>query len=184
MLLGTVLTVLADNWSRVRSASAHELRSGFTSDPADSPLTERQSLQWRTFSYQLLRANVFGDEITPCPPCRQGEADLHPVDSTLSGTNSQGWHRLVRVNSSTSTPTLLTLIEGMERRQSCWHGKIPDAGEFPKPVAKTAMHDHMRGMTLKQIREVELDGNNQLCLKVVQGAKSVLMTLNTLEPTL
>jgi hypothetical protein len=184
MLSGTVLTVLADNWSRVRTASARELRSGFTSEPADSPLTERQSLQWRTFAYQLLRANVFGHQVTPCPPCRQEEVDVHPLESLAPGSSTQGCHRLVSINSSTSTPTLLALIEAMERRQSCWHGQIPDTGEFPKPISKTAIHEHMRGMTLKQIREAELDGNDQLCLKIVHSAKSVLMTLNTSEPTL
>ena len=187
MLSGTLLTVLADNWHRVRTATADELRNGFSlpkanSIAADRPLTDIQTLEWRTFAYHLLQANVFGEKVTPCPPCYRHSIEDH-ADSTFSA--DRGIQQcLASMNSSTGTPTLLALIDAMERRQACWHGKIPDTGEFPERTSLTEQKQCMRGLTNKQLREAELEENEHLCLRIVNGARTVLRTLDQQEPTL
>jgi hypothetical protein len=189
MMSGTLLTVLADNWHRVRTATAEELRSGFSPPRSntileEAPLTDIQSLEWRTFGYHLLRANVFGDKVTPYLPCAELSTKYHTDSIAHGGQGIQECHRLASINSSSSTPTLIGLIDAMERRQSAWHGKIPDTGEFPEHMSQTAFKDHMRGLTLDQVRELEMDENGHLCLKIVERARSVVSTLNQPAPTL
>lgn len=189
MLSGMLLTVIADNWHRVRTATAQELRGGFGPSRANStvagfPLTDIESLEWRVFAYQLLRANVFGEDFTPCPPCDQEETKFELDQAYPAEQSVRKCNRLVSIDTPTSTPTLQGLIEAMDRRQLAWHGKIPDTGEFPKHMSKVAMQDYMRGMSLKQVKEAEMDENGHLCLKIVESARLVLQTLNTPEPTL
>ena len=189
MLSGTLLTVLADNWHRVRTATAEELRIGFSPPRANStaeepPLTEIQSIQWKTFSHRLLRANVFGEKAALCPPCGQVSTYDHPDLTSPADQHAQPCQRLASINSPTSTPSLLGLIDAMERRQSAWHGKIPDTGEFPKHMSETARKGYMKGLTLDQMKEIEMNEDGHLCLDIVQRARLVVQTLNTPEPTL
>ena len=189
MLSGTLLTVLGDGWHRVQGATAEELRRGFlagnTNPATEEPLlTAIQSLEWRTFAYQLLRANVFGDEVTPCPPCYQVETDFRSREAVSSQRRLGKCHHLASINSSVSTPTLQSLVETMERRQECWHGKIPDTGEFPKRMNDACLQVHMQRETLSQMKEVEKDEDGHLCLRIVQSVRTVLQTLQTSEPTL
>jgi hypothetical protein len=189
MLSGTLLTVLADHWSRVRTASAHDLRHGFTahgnkSDVSEPPLTEIESFEWRTFAYYLVRANVFGDKLCPLSP--HGEPDVHP-DEASPEVNLRKLHRLVSTCLSKATPTLQELIEAMERRQCSWHDQIPDTGEFPRPLTDAALHDHIQGIsgiTHKQIQQVERAADGHLCLKIVRSVKFLLQTLETPAPTM
>ena len=188
MMSGTVLTVLADNWHRVRKAPAEELRSGFSPPRASSlaerpPLTEGQSEEWRTFAFHVLRANVFGDESTPFPPCHQSSTEHRPESILPIDHGVQQSHPLASINTS-STPTLLSLVDAMERRQACWHGKMPDTGEFPKRMSQSALGEHMQGLTSEQLKEAEMEQDGHLCLRLVQSARAVLRTLDQQEPTL
>jgi hypothetical protein len=189
MLSGTLLIVLGDGWHRVLGATAEELRRGFlardTHPTTEEPLlTPIQSLEWRNFAYRLLRANVFGDEVTPCPPCYQVETDFHSREAVSSQHRPEKCHHLASINSSVCTPTLQSLVETMERRQECWHGKIPDTGEFPKRMTDACLKVHMGRETLGQAKEFENDENGHLCLRIVQSARTVLQALQTSEPTL
>lgn len=188
MLSGTLLTVLADAWHRVRTATADGLRSGFSPSRSNTmvdevSLTDIQSLEWRTFAYHLLRANVFGDKVTPCPPRDEPSTEFHP-DSVGLADQSIECRRLTGINSSVRTPTLTGLIDAMERRQSSWHGKTLDTGEFPKHMSQTAMKEYMRGLTLEQVKELEMDETGHLCLKIVDRVRSMVSTLNQPPPTL
>lgn len=189
MLSGTLLTVLADHWNRVRTASAHELRSGFIThanngDLLEPPLTEIESLEWRTFAYHLLRANVFGDRSYPLSS--PGEQEVRPDEASPSELLQELQH-LASVSLPKSTPTLQELIQAMDRRQSSWHSQIPDTGEFPKPLTEAPLHDHMQGMsglTREQIHEVEKAADGHLCLKIVRSVKLLLQTLEMPAPTM
>ncbi|EHY54637.1 hypothetical protein ABEF92_002675 [Exophiala dermatitidis] len=123
MLSSTLLTVLADQWHRVKKATAIDLRKGFGAQPQQTwssaatsssaalssaetdggiislpnkLMSVREDLEWRTFGYKLIRAYVFGDAPVPTPP------DLQTSGRSGSGSNSNTTPALA--SSLASTP--------------------------------------------------------------------------------
>ena len=181
MLLGTLLTVLADAWHRVRRLTADEIRTNFSNTSTRSrsnptlatitdssssvvPLTLRERLEWLTFRHTLIRNNIFADADVPTPP-DPSTSPLHPP---------------------TPDTALLTLLESMDRRQTHWHSPETATGEFPPRLggshqSQDEEHGNV-GMTLAQIDELEKsvhDGTQRhFCLTLVDRTRAAVKALD------
>lgn len=177
MLNSVLINVIADHWHRVRKASAQELKKGFGStteedQPASSEAPELgvlEDLEWRTFGYKLMRAHVFGDTPIPSPPdCPPSKRE--PQFASL---------------------TLVDVFGSFERRQNQWHKTTPWTGEFSCPLRTALSKVHSAGLTLDEVRtchsgvhdaKLEQGNGDFLCLKIVDGAKRVVMSLDVGPP--
>ncbi|RVX71841.1 hypothetical protein B0A52_04240 [Exophiala mesophila] len=177
MLNSVLINVLADHWHRVRKASAQDLKKGFGSTSEDdqpgsletSELDVLEDLEWRTFGHQLMRAYVFGDTPIPSPP---------------GGS-------LQKAEPQYASLTLMDVFSSFERRQNQWHKTSAWSGEFSCPLRTALTKGHSAGMTLEEVRtchsgvhDAKLDQENGdfLCLKIVDGAKRVVMSLDVGAP--
>jgi hypothetical protein len=174
MLLGTLLSVIADGWNRVRLASAADLKKGFSQirpgrNIPDLALSHQESLSWRLFAHNLVRAHVFGDAISPSP-------------FTLpDGTSS---YSSCPFSCPNGIPiTLLYLVRAMERRQKTWHDKHDNTGEFPPRIPISECPGHISHMSMAEGHDLEPEQEGHLCLKIVNSAASVVRGLDHPPPT-
>lgn len=186
MLSSTLITVLADQWLRVKKATAADLRIGFgtgagENEPsglgqglkATTPNTNakymsvKEGLEWRTFGYNLVRAYVFGDAPVPTPP-----GSSAPL--ATSGGSSQ------------PPFTLCDLCNTLERRQKQWHDLLPPTDEFPIRLTEELARGDSAGMTLEELKRCENEalsnGDGHLCLRLVRHAKMVVRSLESDPP--
>jgi hypothetical protein len=174
MLLGTLLTVVADGWNRVRLAPAGELKNGFsTAQPSknipDLPLSPQESLSWRLFAYTMVRAHVFGDAISPTP--------FTLPDGTSSISSCP-------FNCPKGIPiTLSYLVDAMARRQKTWHEMHDDTGEFPPRMPTSEFQHHIMHMNMTEKHDFDTEQDGHLCLKIVNGASLVVRGLDHPPPT-
>jgi hypothetical protein len=174
MLLGTLLTVLADGWNRVRLAPTAELKKGFSNprpgkNVPDPPLSPQQSLCWRLFAHNLVRAHVFGDAISPTP--------FILPDGTSSFSSCP-------YNCPKGIPiTLSYLIDAMERRQNVWHEMLDDTGEFPPRMPILEFQHHIMHLNMTEKHDLDMERDGYLCLKVVKAAAMVVRGLDCPPPT-
>ena len=165
MLSGTLLTVLVDQWQRVLKCPAQDLRKGFGDPTDDSPLNHLQDLEWRTFAYDVIRANVFGDRPNPTPPTMSHPVQPNPAEPVV----------------------LLAMADAMERRQRQWHSLGPTTEEFPKRMTHSLAAGHSAGLTLEEIRKYERENvqdHNHLCLQLCKHTKMCIRSLDRPTPTL
>ncbi|EXJ85437.1 hypothetical protein A1O1_05801 [Capronia coronata CBS 617.96] len=196
MLCGMLITILADQWQRVRKATAADLKSGFgtstdgegflrptrptpgpdgeadSSTSAHTSWTPRsmsieEDLEWRTFGYRLVRAHVFGDAPVPTPPGS-------PVPA--------------KPTTPRPSYTLNDLCSALERRQRQWHGLEPGSDEFPARMTGDLSEGHTAGMTQIELKRCEdetlANGDEHLCLRIVGHAKTVMRSLDVSPPLL
>lgn len=181
MLLSTLLTVIADGWSRILRAPPQDLARGFDidptttissssvandSDPANA-WTEAQESQWKLFAHYLTRQYVFGD--APPPGIHiPGICPFLPSSTSLSPFKP---------------PILIlsNLCDAMERRQKTWHGLVEETGEFTGPrhssaeaLARTGGGDCAVGQKWMGIGLRPNEGQEPLCLKIVASVRNVL----------
>jgi hypothetical protein len=174
MLLGTLLTVLAEGWNRVRLAPTAELKKGFSNprpgkNVPDPPLSPQQSLSWRLFAHNLVRAHVFGDAISPTP--------FILPDGTSSFSSCP-------YNCPKGIPiTLSYLIDAMERRQNVWHEMLDDTGEFPPRMPILEFQHHIMHLNMTEKHDLDMERDGYLCLKVVKAAAMVVRGLDRPPPT-
>ncbi len=195
MLLGTVLPVIADGWSRILRTPTQDLARGFDTDPSTALLsdadlsaswTSAKENEWKLFGHYLVRQYVFGDTPPPgvhlpgiCPMLSHPAPDFHS-------------HSLSYSHSHYSKPPIIilnNLCDAMERRQKSWHGLIEATGEFPKPCGESAvalarLGGGSCGKEQKQKEPTGLQNGNgnengkekreHLCLKIVESVRSVL----------
>ena len=179
MFSSVMINVMADHWHRVRKASAEELRRGFgvgddnpsvaTSGEDNATLSPEQELEWRLFGYNLIRAHVFGDAPVPIPPdSPQRRNPPTPTGSTL---------------------TLMSVFTSFERRQKQWHNQEQWTGEFPQRFTRELESGYTAGMTMEEITRCqdkshrETGEHDHLCLRIVDTAKRVVLTLDTEPPS-
>ena len=176
MLSSTLITVLVDQWKRISKATADTIRSGFCPNPPPagppSEMSPREDLEWRTFSYDLMRHFVFGDRQLPALPYQNG-----PKQYSYLITPSSRDH-----------VTLTGLAETLERRQRVWHNLQDDTGEFAPKMTAGMEEGHM-GFTLEDIKEMEKEhggGGSQghLCIQLVKHAKRCIGSLDREVPRL
>jgi hypothetical protein len=174
MLLGTLLSVVADGWNRVRLAPAVELKKGFSNpfpgkSVPDLPLSPQESLSWRLFAHNLVRVHVFGDAISPNP-------------FTLpDGTSS---YSSCPFSCPKGIPiTLSYLIQAMKRRQKTWHDMHDDTGEFPPRMPISEFQGHITHMSMAEKQDLELERDGHLCIKIVNSAAMVVRGLDRPPPT-
>lgn len=177
MFSSVMINVMADHWHRVRKASAQDLRKGFgvSEDAAvsaheDTPMTDREELEWRTFGYHLIRAHVFGDAPIPRPPdARSSKTPALPISSPM---------------------TLMSVLTSFEQRQLQWHDQAPWTGEFPQRFTTDLTEGHTRGMALEDLARCHDAARHQsgdhdfLCVRIVDAAKRIVGSLNTDRPRL
>jgi hypothetical protein len=174
MLLGTLLTVLADGWNRVRVAPAVELKKGFTNprpvkNVPDLPLSPQESLSWRLFAHTLVRTHVFGDAISPTP------FTLPDGTSSISSCPFQ---------CPKGVPiTLSYLVNAMERRQKTWHELHNETGEFPPRMPMSDLPHHLAHMGIAEKLDFQVEQERYLCLKIVNSAAFVVKGLDQPPPT-
>ena len=181
VLLGTLLTVLADAWLRIRRTPLEEFRRGCSQSgpqPSQTQFNMTETLEWQTFKHSLIRNHVFADEAPPILP---------------SSTNSPSCP-LLRSDPSTA---LLTVVNAMIRRQSQWHN--PDdttSSEFPKLPRGTHADPHLLGLSLQEIQALERDEScapeptiaadrdspAHFCLALVSRAKKAVKSLDYPAP--
>lgn len=173
MLSATLMTVIADQWFRVRNASAEEICKGFsTSCTAAEPSSTIQDLGWRIFSHDLVRAYVFGDATIPSPPT--DTITQSPVTATATAHPAPPRYPPV---------TFMSLISSFERRQRQWHNLDPWTGEFTMREFHEPSKGHVQGVSQEDLEQCEKDVGGALCLKLVQQAKSVAQALDREKPT-
>ena len=174
MLLGTLMTVLADGWNRLRLAPAVELKKGFsTARPGrnmpDLPLSSQEALSWRLFAHTLVRAHVFGDGISPTP--------IILPDGTTSISTCP-------FNCPKGVPVTLTfLVKAMERRQKTWHELHDDTGEFPLRMPVSEFQHHITHISMAPKGGLGLEQDGHLCVKIVNSAAVLLQSLDQPPPT-
>jgi hypothetical protein len=174
MLLGTLLSVLADGWNRVRLAPAAELKKGFTNprpgkNGPDLPLSPQESLSWRLFAHTLVRAHVFGDMISPTP-------FTLPDGSTSFSSCPFSCPKGIPV-------TLSYLVEAMERRQKVWHEMHDDTSEFPPRMAMSDFQHQISHMSVAEKHDLDMERDGHLCIRIVKGAAGVVRGLGGPPPT-
>lgn len=174
MLLGTLLSVLADGWNRVRLAPAAELKKGFTNphpgkNGPDLPLSPQESLSWRVFAHTLVRAHVFGDMISPTP-------FTLPDGSTSFSSCPFSCPKGIPI-------TLSYLVEAMERRQKVWHEMHDDTREFPPRMAISDFHHQISHMSVAEKHDLDMERDGHLCIRIVKGAARVVRGLGGPPPT-
>ncbi|KAL1967546.1 hypothetical protein VTN77DRAFT_3061 [Rasamsonia byssochlamydoides] len=157
MMLGTLLSVLADAWLRVSQADAQDLgkqtappayEASITQDPEGAKTT------WKQWLRQVVRRAVIGGPIDPnafppSPLCEQ-------------------------------TPDLLSLITELEARQRRWHAEgfgqrfyyHNNSPEKPPTETKTTQSDSDPEEEKKQ--STDADQRDMFCLKVIGMAKSAI----------
>jgi hypothetical protein len=173
MILGTLLSVLAQGWYRVRLARPGELKKGFTSPRTgqkgpDLPLSPEESLSWRLFAHTLVRGHVFGDTISPSP------FTLPDGSSSFSSCP---------FNDAKGVPiTLSSVVEAMERRQKAWHEVHDDAGEFPPKMISEFQHQPLL-MSVAEKHDLETDRDGHLCIEVVKRTARDIRGLDGPPPT-
>jgi hypothetical protein len=174
MLLGTLLTVLADGWNRVRLAPAAELKKGFSNPRPgkympNPPLSPQESLSWRLFAHTLLRAHIFGDAISPTP--------FTLPDGTTSFSSCP-------FNCPKGIPvTLSYLVDAMERRQKTWHEMHDDTGEFPPRMPLCEFQHQVTHLSMAEKHDLDMEQDGHLCIKIVKGAQMVVRGLDQPPPT-
>lgn len=180
MLLGTLLTVIGEGWSRILHAPARALARGFDMDPAtllasDSDLasswTDSKERQWKQFAHYLTRQYVFGDAPPP-------GVHLPGVCPFFPATASPSKRPII---------ILQNLCNAMERRQKSWHGIIEPTGEFPENcngMEALTRHgeDNRSEEEQQQQRGIGRVGTwekeEHLCLKMVETIKHVLASMD------
>lgn len=149
MLLGTILPVIADGWSRILRTPAPDLARGFDTDPSTALLsvadlsaswTRAKENEWKLFAHYLVRQYVFGDAPPPgihlpgvCFKLSQPTSNLYCPSPSPSYSVFQ---------SHSSKPPIIilnNLCDALERRQKSWHGLIEATGEFPRPRGESAV---------------------------------------------
>jgi hypothetical protein len=174
MLLGTLLSVLADGWNRVRLAPASELKKGFTNPRPgknwpDLPLSPQEALSWRLFAHTLVRTHVFGDAISSTP--------FTLPDGTTSFSSCP-------FNCPKGIPiTLSYLVDAMERRQKVWHEVHDDTGEFPPRMPISEFQHQQLHLSPAEKHDLEMERDGHLCIRIVSGAKRVVRALDGPPPT-
>ena len=208
MLLGTLVTVLADAWYRVRRLSAEELRDGFgptTSSPfpsapapdqlptdiSKSPLRTIRRCEWLTFRHDLIRDNVFADVDTPIVP----SGPEHP---TSTPTRQAQTLPVEPISPPAPGTSLLTLLDAMTRRQTHWHNPETATSEFPtrlcsvhtSSIPEVYDMDHnpqqpqLSGLTRMEIDEANShakvhEGNEaHFCLTLIDRARAAVRGLD------
>jgi len=179
MMLGTLLSVMADAWLRVSQADAEDLgkqtalpayQNSVTRDPQGAKAT------WKRWLRQVVCCSVIGGYLSPGACTPSVVCDL--------------------------TPDLLSLIREMESRQRRWHAEGLSHPQAPQPTehrgssgqsslssSKGTSPDSMTCSATDSSTEGDLNRTlceekqdiherDMLCLKVVGAAKNVIEQFN------
>jgi hypothetical protein len=179
MLLGALLGVIADSWSRILRAPARDLARAFYVDPAtslpsnsdlDASWTDTEEKEWKLFAHYLVRQYVSGDAPPPSIhiPC---------ICPMLSSSSS---------SFQTNPPIIIlnNLCNAMERRQKSWHRLEKDTGEFPPRYDSTdALARPGEGSCTEEQHELgrmtEMEDEKEYpCMKIVASVRSVMARVN------
>ena len=181
MLLATLLTGIADSWSRILRASPQDLARGFSidpdvrsstsTDPANS-WTETKESEWKLFAHYLIRQYVFGD----APPPGIHLPGICPILSSVSSSACPSKPPLI---------ILRNLCDAFERRQKTCHGLIEATGEFPRASHSIEASATLGGVNCdKELRSKMSNATHHgkkelLCLQIVEGVRGTLALLDT-----
>ncbi|PGH19141.1 hypothetical protein AJ80_04219 [Polytolypa hystricis UAMH7299] len=144
MLLGTLLSVVADGWLRISRSTPEELGhatvtpSFIAALPSDAG--DRRA-KWADWLHHVVRHGVAGSDVVP----------------TVNAVQAQ----------CLEAPSLLSLVEELEARQHRWHAASPPS--LMHHHHHQHMHNRDAGTTEQQHQE-----RDYLCLRIIGQARNVI----------
>ncbi|EXJ86602.1 hypothetical protein A1O3_03555 [Capronia epimyces CBS 606.96] len=192
MMSSMLVTILADQWQRVKNATATELRNGFVTDAgaketsgsytpsrldpdagadadADVFLAPHTNPNTKSMSaIEDLQWRLFGFNLVRAYVFGDAPVPTPPGSSSQAKSMPSG------------VPyTLCDLCSALERRQKQRHGMEPVSGEFPPSMTEDLTRGHTAGMVLEDsVRCAQDTADGHLCLKMVDHAR---LLINNLE---